>query len=62
MAVPAPFYVQICSICGKRVNAESRKTDEEGRAIHEECSLSQENGKKNEGRSFPRTDFDQYES
>jgi hypothetical protein len=36
MTKPGPFYVLICSICGKRVNAET-KTDEGGHPVHEEC-------------------------
>jgi len=37
MTTPSPFSVVICSICGKRVNAEISKTDENGQAVHEEC-------------------------
>lgn len=50
------FLVVICSICGRRVNLETSKTDEDGQAVHEECyvrkiaasvSLSRENQSKN---------------
>jgi len=30
------FPVVICSICEKRVNVETSKTDEDGQAVHEE--------------------------
>ena len=29
------FLVVICSICGRRVNLETSKTDEDGQAVHE---------------------------
>ena len=57
MTSPAPFYVRICSICGKRVNVESRKTDEEGHPVHEECCHS----KKSEGKLTRQTGYDVYE-
>jgi hypothetical protein len=50
------FLVVICSICGRRVNLETSKTDEDGQAVHEECyvrkiaasvSLSRKNQSKN---------------
>jgi ribosome-binding protein aMBF1 (putative translation factor) len=62
MAVPTPFYVRICSICGKRVNGESHQTDADGHSIHDECSPSGGHVKKSEGQLTPRTDSDQYES
>jgi hypothetical protein len=62
MTSSAPFYVRICSICGKRVNADSHKTDEEGHAVHEECRLSPGNSKKSEGQLTRQTDYDVYES
>jgi hypothetical protein len=62
MASPAPFYVRICSICGKRVNVESRKTDEDGHAVYEECCLSQDHNKKSEGQFTRQTGYDVYES
>jgi hypothetical protein len=58
MTSPAPFYVRICSICGKRINVESRKTDQEGHAVHEECG----HGKKSEGQLVRKTSGDVYES
>jgi hypothetical protein len=61
MRSPASFYVRICSICGKRVNVESRKTDEEGHAIHEECCVSRGN-KKLERQLTRQTGYDVYES
>jgi hypothetical protein len=61
MTSSAPFYVRICSICGKRVNVESRKTDEEGRAVHEDCRVSRGDSKKSEGQLI-QTDYDVYES
>jgi hypothetical protein len=61
MTSSAPFYVRICSICGKRVNVESRKTDEEGRAVHEDCLVSRGDSKKSEG-PLIQTDYDVYES
>lgn len=36
----SPFFVVICSICQKRVNVETSKTDENGHAVHEECYVS----------------------
>ena len=62
MAVPAPFFVNICSICGNRVNVESRKADQDGHTVHEECSLSREHAKKSEGPLTLRVDCDLYES
>ena len=37
MTKPGPFCVLMCSICGKRVNAETSKTDEDGQGVHAEC-------------------------
>jgi hypothetical protein len=37
MTGPDPFCVLICSVCGKRVNVQTSKTDESGQAVHEEC-------------------------
>ena len=62
MTSPAPFYVRICSICGKRVNAESRKTDEDGHAVHEECCLSRGDKNKSKGQLARQTGYDAYES
>jgi hypothetical protein len=39
MTKPSLFCVLICSICGKRVNPETSKTDEVGKPVHEECYL-----------------------
>jgi hypothetical protein len=58
MTSPAPFYVRICSICGKRVNIESRKTDEEGHSVHEECCHSN----KSEGQLTRQAGYDVFES
>jgi hypothetical protein len=58
MTSPAPFYVRICSICGKRINVESSKTDQEGRAVHEECGQSN----KSQGQLTRQTSGDVYES
>jgi uncharacterized Zn finger protein (UPF0148 family) len=62
MTSSAPFYVRICSVCGKRINVESRKTDEEGHAVHEECRRSRGDSKKSEGQLTRQTDNDVYES
>jgi hypothetical protein len=62
MTGPAPFYVRICSVCGKRVNAESPKTEEDGHAVHEECYLSRGHSKKSEGHLTRQTGYDVYES
>jgi hypothetical protein len=62
MTSPGPFFVLICSICGRRVNVESRKTDKDGHAVHEECCLSRGNGKKSEGQLTRQTGYDVYES
>jgi hypothetical protein len=62
MTSPAPFYVRICSICGKRVNVESPKTDKDGNAVHEECCLSRGHSKKSEGQLTRQTGHDVYES
>jgi hypothetical protein len=62
MTSPASFYVRICSICGKRVNVESDKTDENGHAVHEECCPSQGQSRKSEGQLTRQTSCDVYES
>jgi hypothetical protein len=62
MTSPAPFYVRICSICGKRVNAESRKTDADGHAVHEECFLSRGHSRKSESQLTRQPGYDVYES
>jgi hypothetical protein len=62
MTSPASFFVRICSICGKRVNVESRKTDEEGHPVHEECFLSRGDSKKSKGQLTRQTGYDVYES
>jgi hypothetical protein len=63
MTSPAPFWVLMCTVCGKRVNAETLKTDTDGHAFHEECYLTRGPSKKSEGQSR-RTghDLDEYES
>ncbi len=59
----APFCVLICSICEKRVNVQTRKTDENGHAVHEECYLSRGHRKKSEGQTRQTGyDVDEYES
>lgn len=64
MTSPAPFWVLMCSICNKRVNVETLKTDGNGHAFHEECYLSRGHSKKSEGQLTRRTgyDADEYES
>ena len=62
MTSPASFYVRICSICGKRVNVESDKTDDQGNAVHEECCLSRGQNRKSEGQLTRQTNGDVYES
>ena len=32
-----PFWVVICSVCGKRVNDDTGLIDDDGRAVHDEC-------------------------
>jgi hypothetical protein len=32
-----PFWVVICSVCGKRVNDDTGYIDNDGRAVHDEC-------------------------
>jgi hypothetical protein len=39
-SVAGPFFVVVCSICQKRVNVETSKTDENGHAVHEACYVS----------------------
>ena len=58
----SPFFVLICSICGKRINVESRSTDEDGHAVHEECCFSRGHSKKSEGQLTRQTGYDVYES
>jgi hypothetical protein len=36
-AVPRPIPLPFCSICDKPVPLETSKTDEGGKAVHEEC-------------------------
>lgn len=36
----AVLYVPFCPICDKPVPLESAKTDEDGKAIHEDCYVS----------------------
>jgi hypothetical protein len=62
MTSPGSFFVLICSICGRRVNVESRKTDKDGHAVHEECCLSPGPSKKSEGPLTRQTGYDVYES
>ena len=62
MTSPSSFYVRICSICGKRVNGESNKTDDNGHAIHEECGPSRGQSSKSEGQSTRQTSSDIHES
>jgi hypothetical protein len=62
MTSPIPFFVLICSICGKRVNVESGKIDEDGHAVHEECCLSRGRIKESGGQLTGQTGYDVYES
>ena len=39
-SVAGPFFIVVCSICRKRVNVKTSKTDENGYAVHEECYVS----------------------
>ena len=32
-----PILSPLCSICGKPVDLETSKTDDDGQAVHEEC-------------------------
>jgi hypothetical protein len=41
MTTSGPFLVLICAICGKRVNFERSKTDQNGEAVHEDCYVSE---------------------
>jgi len=36
-----PFWVVICSVCGKRVNDDLAYIDDDGHAVHDECYGSQ---------------------
>jgi hypothetical protein len=59
----APFWVLMCSICGKRVNMETLKTDGDGQAFHQECYLSRGHSRKSEGQTRqPGYAVDEYES
>jgi hypothetical protein len=40
------YDLPTCSFCNRPVQIETSKTDEHGRAIHEECSVIQITGKK----------------
>jgi len=64
MTNPVPFCVLICSICNKRVNVETLKTDADGHAVHEECYLSRGHSKNSEGQWTRQTGYgvDEYES
>jgi hypothetical protein len=63
MTSPASFWVRMCSVCGKRVNVETPKTDGDGLAFHEECYLSRGHSKKSEDQTRPTgNDVDEYES
>lgn len=53
MTSAGPFFVFICSICGKIVNAESSNTDEEGHAVHEECLPFRGHSEKSESQLTP---------
>ena len=39
MTNPKPFWVVICSVCGKRVNIETSYIDDDGDAVHDECGV-----------------------
>ena len=41
MTGPGPFLVLICATCGKRVDAETSKTDKNGQVVHEDCYVSE---------------------
>lgn len=32
-----PFWVVMCSVCGKRVNDDAGFLDDDGHAVHDEC-------------------------
>ncbi len=58
----SPFFVRICSVCAKRVNVESRETDEDGQALHEECLPRRGHSKKSESHLALQTVDDVHES
>jgi hypothetical protein len=62
MTSPAPFWVLMCSVCQKRVDVETLKTDGDD-AFHEECYVSRGHSKKSDGQTR-RTgyDVDEHES
>lgn len=63
MTSVAPFWVLMCSICGKRVNVETPKTDGDGLAFHEECYRSRGHSKNFEAQTRQTGyEVDEYES
>jgi hypothetical protein len=40
MTLPAPDHKWTCWICGRGVSLEVSKTDEHGKAVHEECYVA----------------------
>jgi len=62
MTSSGPFFVSICLRCGKRVNVESSKTDEEGLAVHEECLLSEVHSEKSKSQLILPTGYNVEES
>ena len=36
-----PFWVVMCSVCGKRVNDDTGLLDDDGNAVHDECYASE---------------------
>jgi hypothetical protein len=52
-----PILSPLCSICGKPVELEISRTDDEGQAVHEECyaaSLTQSPSSQNSSGVFRR--------
>ncbi len=41
MTQPLPSPIPLCSVCGKPVALETSKTDDSGKAVHEECYTAQ---------------------
>ena len=49
-APPSSF---LCALCNKAVKLETSKTDEDGRAVHDECYLAKLSGKPVPGAELP---------
>jgi hypothetical protein len=41
MTTSKPFWVVICSVCGKRVNGDTSHTEDDGHTVHDECCVSE---------------------